>query len=399
MTADKNKLVQTERTTSGLPLHIIIALCYLWGWVSGCIFLFIENRNRTVRFHAWQSILLFGLLTIVFCLLFLMPPVPMGIIYYMALGLWVIIITVTAYLWLLLLIKAFMGQPYILPLVGKYADKLINRFPGSTVPEEQQTANYSSRHNPGLSDVKSCVTCGKKIPVTAVFCPECGEKQLKEVMDKIDHLGQVIGSELAEEKDRHTTTQIRKVLADTVNAVTIVGEKRDPYTAGHQRRVTELAWAIAIQMGLPPDQIEGLNVAGQLHDIGKIAIPSDILNKPGPLSDGEFIVIKSHPQISYDILKTIEFPWPVAQTAYQHHERLDGSGYPRGLKGKEILLEARILSVADVVEAMASHRPYRPALGITIALEEIQNNRGKLYDPVVVDACLMLFNEKGFKFE
>jgi uncharacterized membrane protein len=399
VTSEKNQPVITERTSAGLPLHITIALCYLWVWISGIIFLLVEKHNRTVRFHAWQSILIFGLLTIVFCILFLMPPVPSGIIYYLALGLWVFVITFSAYLWLLLLIRAFIGKPYTLPLIGKYAVKLLDRFPGKVVPEEQATDNYSAIVKPGPANVKSCVSCGKKIPLTAIFCPECGEKQLKEVMDKIDHLGQVIGSELADEKDRQTTTRIRKALADTVNAVTTVGEKRDPYTAGHQRRVTELAWAIAVHMGLPQAQIEGLNVAGQLHDIGKIAIPSDILNKPGLLSEGEFIVIKSHSQISYDILKTIEFPWPVAQIAYQHHERINGSGYPRGLKGEDILLEARILSVADVVEAMASHRPYRPALGIAKALEEIISNRGKLYDPAVVDACVELFNEKGFKFE
>jgi len=151
-------------------------------------------------------------------------------------------------------------------------------------------------------------------------------------------------------------------------------------------------------MDLAPDLIAGLNVAGQLHDIGKIAIPSDILNKPGALSEGEFIVIRSHPEVSHDILKTIEFPWPVAQIAYQHHERLDGSGYPRGLKADEILIEAKILSVADVVEAMATHRPYRPSLGIDKALDEISKNRGRLYDPAAVDACLLLFKEKGFKF-
>ena len=141
-------------------------------------------------------------------------------------------------------------------------------------------------------------------------------------------------------------------------------------------------------MNLPPAQLEGLVVAGQLHDIGKISVPSDILNKPGKLSDGEMTVIRGHSQISYDILKNIEFPWPVAQIAYQHHERLDGSGYPQGLKSHDILLEAKILCVADVVEAMASHRPYRPALGIDAALDEISKNKGKLYDPDVVDACI-----------
>lgn len=220
-----------------------------------------------------------------------------------------------------------------------------------------------------------------------------------EVMARIDKLGRALERKQTEDATRLNLTILRKSLDETVKAVTTIGEKRDPYTAGHQRRVTELALAIAREMNLSPERIEGLNVAGMLHDVGKISVPSDILNKPGRLSEGEFMVIKSHPQISYDILKTIDFPWPVAQIAYQHHERIDGSGYPRGLKGKNILLEAKILSVADVVEAIASHRPYRPALGVDVALEEISKNKGRLYDPNVVDACLKLFNEKGFKFE
>jgi putative nucleotidyltransferase with HDIG domain len=199
--------------------------------------------------------------------------------------------------------------------------------------------------------------------------------------------------------NRRITTAVRKALDATVNAVTVIGEKRDPYTAGHQRRVTALARSIAGLMNLSPAQTEGLVVAGQLHDIGKISVPSDILNKPGRLSDGEMTVIRGHSQVSYDILKNIEFPWPVAQIAYQHHERLDGSGYPQGLKSQDILLEAKILCVADVVEAMASHRPYRPALGIDKALDEISQNKGKLYDPEVVDACVKLFKEQDFKFE
>jgi HD-GYP domain-containing protein (c-di-GMP phosphodiesterase class II) len=141
-----------------------------------------------------------------------------------------------------------------------------------------------------------------------------------------------------------------------------------------------------------------LNLAALVHDIGKINVPAEILSKPGKLTSAEFNLIKMHPQTGFDILKSIEFPWPVAEVVLQHQERLDGSSYPQGLKGDEISLNARILSVADVIEAMSSHRPYRPSLGIDIALEEIKNNRGILYDPVVVDACMTLFNEKGFKF-
>jgi len=165
----------------------------------------------------------------------------------------------------------------------------------------------------------------------------------------------------------------------------LLSESRDPYTAGHQRRVTQLACAIAKEMDFPEKQIEGIHASGLLHDIGKIYIPTDILNRPGRLSNIEMDLIRTHSKVGYDILKTVNFPWPVAQIVLQHHERQDGSGYPQGLSGEEILIEARILTVADVIEAMSSHRPYRPALGIDTALGEISKNSGILYDPKVVD--------------
>jgi putative nucleotidyltransferase with HDIG domain len=185
----------------------------------------------------------------------------------------------------------------------------------------------------------------------------------------------------------------------TVRAIAYTIETRDPYTAGHQRRVTKLACAIGEEMGLSKDQIEGLRMSGELHDIGKIHVPAEILSKPGQISDAEYTIIKTHAQVGHDILKTIEFPWAVAKIVLQHHERMDGSGYPQGLKGKDILLEAKILAVADVIEAMATHRPYRPALSIEESLKEISKNRGKLYDPKVVDICLKIFKEKKFQFE
>jgi HD-GYP domain-containing protein (c-di-GMP phosphodiesterase class II) len=188
-------------------------------------------------------------------------------------------------------------------------------------------------------------------------------------------------------------------LEGTISTLVLTIEGRDPYTAGHQRRVTQLACAIANEMHLPQEQIEGLRMAGLTHDIGKINIPAEILSKPGQLTDLEFGLIRMHPQTGHDILKAIEFPWPVAQMVLQHHERMDGSGYPQRLSGEEILLEARILGVADVVEAMASHRPYRSARGIDQALEEISQNKGVLYDAEIVDACLKLFTEKDFRFE
>jgi PAS domain S-box-containing protein/putative nucleotidyltransferase with HDIG domain len=218
------------------------------------------------------------------------------------------------------------------------------------------------------------------------------------LMDEADRLKGVVGTfaditerKRAEEELRQSYVNLQRALERTVHVLVSAIEMRDPYTAGHQRRVTQLACAIAREMGLPEEQIEGIRMAGLIHDLGKMNIPAEILSKPGQLTDLEFGLIQMHPQTGYDVLKTIEFPWTVAQIVLQHHERLDGSGYPQELSGEEIILEAKILGVADVVEAMASHRPYRSAQGIDKALEEISQNRGVLYDPGVVDACLKLF--------
>lgn len=194
---------------------------------------------------------------------------------------------------------------------------------------------------------------------------------------------------------QRTLSDLRQSMEGIVRAISLTVESRDPYTAGHQRRVAELSRAIARELAMVPARIEGLYMAGLIHDLGKIAVPAEILSKPAKLSSVEFDLIKCHPQVGYEILRPIQFPWPVADMVRQHHEKMDGSGYPLGLKGEEILLEARILVVADVVEAIASHRPYRPALGTERALEEIEQNRGILYDAQVVDACLRLFREKG----
>lgn len=200
-----------------------------------------------------------------------------------------------------------------------------------------------------------------------------------------------------EEHDRQSAL-LRESLEQSVQTIAATVEARDPYTAGHQRRVAELATAIAREMGLDEEQIRGIHFAAIIHDLGKIHIPAEILSKPGRLSDIEFMLIKTHPQEGYDILKDVKFPWPIAETILQHHEKLDGSGYPRGLRGDEIRLEARILTVADVVEAMYSHRPYRAAIGIKAALTEIRHGRGNVYDPNVVDACIRLFDDKHFAF-
>lgn len=198
-------------------------------------------------------------------------------------------------------------------------------------------------------------------------------------------------------KQKHS--ELQKAMDGVIHAVSLVVETRDPYTAGHQRRVAELARAIAKEMGLSEWQVMGIHIAGLLHDVGKVAVPSDILSKPGKITENEFSIIKNHCQIGYEILQKIEFPWPVTKAILQHHERLDGSGYPQGLSGDDIVLEARILGVADVVEAMSSHRPYRPALGLDSALEEISRASGILFDSEVVDACLALLKKNQPAFE
>jgi PAS domain S-box-containing protein/putative nucleotidyltransferase with HDIG domain len=202
-----------------------------------------------------------------------------------------------------------------------------------------------------------------------------------------------------EEELKQTLESLRKAMNTTIQVMVSAIETRDPYTAGHQLRVADLARAIAAEMGLSKEKIDGIRMAGSIHDIGKISIPAEILSKPIKLTDIEFSLIKEHSRSGYEILKDVESPWPLAQIIYQHHERMDGSGYPRNMKGHDILIEARIIAVADVVEAMASHRPYRPGLGIVSALNEIEKNRGISFDQAAVDACLKLFREKGFKLE
>jgi PAS domain S-box-containing protein/putative nucleotidyltransferase with HDIG domain len=204
---------------------------------------------------------------------------------------------------------------------------------------------------------------------------------------------------LAEESMREGLVKLRSTLKASIDSLASAIEMRDPYTAGHQERVTRLARAIAEEMGLDKERVEAIEIAGVIHDIGKLYVPAEILSKPTKLSDLEYSMIKMHSQVGYTILSKIDFPWPIAQIVHQHHEAVNGSGYPQGLSGKDILLEAKILCVADVVEAMSSHRPYRPALGIRAALDEITQKRGILYDREVVDACLKLFREKNFKFE
>jgi len=204
-----------------------------------------------------------------------------------------------------------------------------------------------------------------------------------------------VARELDEKKRQ--LENLQKTVDGVINMAVAITEKRDPYTAGHQARVSEIAAAIAGELNLTEGQIEGIRMAATVHDIGKICIPAEILSKPGFITEAENNLVRTHVQIGYDILKTVEFPWPVADIVYQHHERMNGSGYPLGLAGDDLLLEARILAVADVVEAMAGYRPYRPAFTMEETFNEIRQNRSILYDAEVVDACLRLFEVKGFR--
>ncbi len=213
----------------------------------------------------------------------------------------------------------------------------------------------------------------------------------------IVNLRDITERKMAEDKLQKTLENLRKSYGITIKVLIAAVEMRDPYTAGHQSRSADIARVIAREMGLSGDIIDGIRMAGSIHDIGKLSVPSEILSRPTKLTNIEFSMIKEHAQSGYEMLKNVESPWPLAEIIYQHHERMDGSGYPRNLRGDEIILEARIMAVSDVVEAMSSHRPYRASLGIEAALEEIENNKGILYDQDVVDACLKLFREKGYQ--
>ncbi|MFC1552697.1 HD domain-containing phosphohydrolase [Candidatus Latescibacterota bacterium] len=226
---------------------------------------------------------------------------------------------------------------------------------------------------------------------------------LKEMVIRLKHVlkerATISGLNKTEKELKISLLKLTRILEQTVNALASAFEKRDPYTAGHEQRVTQLACAISKELGLSEEEIEGIRIAGLLHDIGKISIPIDILNKPVKLSKHEFNLIKEHSQAGFEILKDVEFDQPIAQIVLQHHERMDGSGYPQGIEGDDIIRQARILAVSDVVEAMASHRPYRAALGIEMALGEIEKNKGVLYDLETANACLLLFKEERFTFK
>jgi len=225
-------------------------------------------------------------------------------------------------------------------------------------------------------------------------------KEIKKMQEKIDGLEEVkLKYKQVEKNFQQTCKKIEKVIEGTANIITKVIELRDPYSAGHQQRVSKLATAIAREMKLSQDKIEGTKIASLVHDIGKVNLPTEIISKPKKLVEVEFNLVKNYPRVGYDILKKVDFPWPIAEIVLQHQEKIDGSGYPRGLKGDEICIEAKILGVANVVEAMSSYKSYRPALSIDEALREISKHKNILFDPEVVDACIKLFTEKDFKFE
>jgi len=224
-------------------------------------------------------------------------------------------------------------------------------------------------------------------------------KEMQKMREKVAGLEEVkLECNQVDKKLKQSYKKLQKIIEGTAHIITKVVELRDPYSIGHQQRVSKLATAIAQEMELPQDKIEGTKIASLVHDIGKVDLPTEIISKPSKLVEVEFNLIKNYPNVGYDILKKVDFPWPIAEIVLQHQEKIDGSGYPRGLKGDEICIEAKILGVANVVEAMSSYKSYRPALSIDEALTEIYKNKNILFDPEVVDTCLKLFKEKDFKF-
>lgn len=258
---------------------------------------------------------------------------------------------------------------------------------------EEAVARLTSREVPSLRLEINCIRKdGVKILISshAALATISGKSVILGMLQDISE------ARRAEDTIRDYATRLETTLLGTLNIITRLIELRDPYTSGHQKNVGDIAAAIAAEMGLPEFLQNGLKVAGAVHDVGKIMVPAEILTKPGRLTANEYALVKEHAEQGYEVLKAVKFPWPVAEVAGQHHERLDGSGYPKGLKGDEIILEARIVAVADVMESMAGHRPYRPALGIDKALAEIEANAGRLYDAEVVAACSRLFRERGY---
>jgi len=292
-------------------------------------------------------------------------------------------------------------NPAAADLLGYLPEELLNQrwmiivppdqHPSVQVAEERRALGEADRY-----ELQLIRKDGTLVPVLVSSSPRVEDGRFAGTLAVFTDITE---QKRVEEELQRSLERLRRTFNGTIHALVLAIRTRNPYTAGHQRRVAQLACAIANEMGLPEEQIEGIRMAGLIHDVGKISIPAEILSNPDGITEFEYGIIKAHPQIGYDILKGVEFPWPVGEIVLQHHERLDGSGYPQGLSGDEILLEARIIGVADVVDAMSSHQPYRAARGLDKALEEISQNSGALYDPGAVGACLKLFKQKGFKFE
>ena len=292
-------------------------------------------------------------------------------------------------------------NPAAANLLGYSPEELLGQHWTVIIPLDQhpsvQAANERRMHGEvDCYELQLIRKDGARVPVLVSGSPRIKEGRFAGTLAVFTDITEY--KQVEEELER-SCKRLRKTFDEMAHALASAIRTRNPYTADHQRRVTQLATAIAREMGLSEEQIDGIRVAGLIHDVGKISVPVEILSNPDGITELEYGIVKAHPQIGYDILKTVEFPWPVAEIVLQHHERLDGSGYPQGLTGEEILLEAKILGVADVVDAMASHQPYRAARGLDKALEEISRNRGILYDPGAVGACLKLFKQRGFRFE
>jgi HD-GYP domain-containing protein (c-di-GMP phosphodiesterase class II) len=286
--------------------------------------------------------------------------------------------------------------------IGRVASDDDHKFLTNDVQNDPRVHNHEWARELGLVSFvgyQLSVTGGKTLGVLALFAKHPISFQEDAILDGLSSaVALVIQRGIAEKSLHQTLESLRKAIGTTIQVMVSAVEVRDPYTAGHQERSAPLARAIATEMGWSQDKIDGIYMAGSIHDIGTLSVPAEILSKPTKLTGIEFSMIKGHSWRGFDMLKDVESPWPLAEIVHQHHERMDGSGYPKNLKGDEIIMEARILAVSDVVEAMSSHRPYRTALGIDAALEEISRNRGVLYDPKVADACLSLFKKKGFAF-
>ena len=291
-------------------------------------------------------------------------------------------------------------KPFLSSVITKKYE--VKRYNKSESPETDTKEELILKNNFSSSILIPLKHNGKILGLINIFSDHRNsfKEQENEILLKIaNNLSNDIRGVKLEILLKDTTKQLQRALYETIDAITLMSEIKDPYTSGHQKRVAIISSAIAAELGLSKDMIDGIYVAGLLHDVGKISVPNDILSKPGKLNEGEFMIIKNHPIVSYSILEHIEFPWPIASIVTQHHERIDGSGYPHGIQGKEMSIESRILSVADVVEAMTAHRPYRPALGLKKALSEIDHNKGILYDREITEACIKVFREKKVKLK